>query len=361
MAGLGSGTNFIPSNVGYQSSVNTSTGALAASATYTGTGELNQLPYVIVDCTADVSGTLFFEFSVDNSNWSAYPKNGISVSAGSRVVHSALKGGRYFRARYVNGATLQNTFRLYTYFDIQGESGKNVNQSITKLNKFAFRDDVDIAHGDALVISNNSTNAPVIMTGSDTFRIDFNDTTDGSGTTGALVLRIEYLDSNDELQVADHTLSGTTPDTTSFSGKGINNVTVISAGSNNANVNNISLSDTTNTDVQAFISAELSTSHTLLAHLPANSKTTVSTLSLNASLSGSSPVVTFKVSVYDRETDVQRSILNYKMNTAVQCSVTLKDEIEELEGANVVWVTAATDTDDTEVSARLSLNIYDSV
>ncbi len=390
MAGLGSGVNFIPSNVGYQSSDNTTTSTLASSATFTGTGELNQLPYVIVDCTADVSGTLFFEFSVDNVNWSTYPTAGYALSAGGRVFRSAFKGGRYFRARFVNDTDAQTTFRLYTYFDAIGQLDAALNQSIsldagglstrptcpqdeitrglrsgvTQLNEFAFRDDVDTADGDAMISSDSATNIPVIMTSADTFRIDFNDSTDGSGTTGARILQIQYLDANDELQTATHVLSASTPDTTSFSGKGINRVVVVDSGSANFNNNNISISDTTNTDIQAFIPAETSVTQQLWFHLPINSIGVAKFLFLNAlKLSGGgSPRVTFKVFVYNRLVETQFELFRYTMDTSTENHLTITDPCNfAFSGRDVVWVTAATDSNNTEVSARLSLNIYDTV
>ncbi len=394
MAGLGSGLNYIPTNSGFQSSIGTNSTItpLSASASFnaSGSGEQNQLPYVIVDCTSDVSGTLYFEFSVDGTNWSTYPTNGFSLSAGGRIFRSALKTSRYFRARFVNDSTTQTYFRLYTYYDINGALDTALNQSIgidaggvstrptnpqdeitrglrggvSQLNKFAFRTDVDTADGDALAIADNTTNTPTIMTSAGTFDIAYNNSTDGDSTTGALILQIQYLDSNFELQTTTHTLGSTGSDTTSFSGLGINRVVVVSSGSANVNTNDITITATTGSSVQAFIPAGLSVTQQLWFHLPINSNGVAKFLFLSALKisGGGSPRVTFKIFVYNRLVSTQYEVFRYTMDTSVENHMELTDPVNfPFSGRDVVWLTASTDTNNTEISARLSLNIYETV
>lgn len=83
--------------------------------TYTGAGELNQYAYVGVNLQVDEAGTLFFDFSQDGVNWSTYPVNGFSVASGINEVHTAWKGGRYMRPRFV-GTGGRTFFRLQTYY-----------------------------------------------------------------------------------------------------------------------------------------------------------------------------------------------------------------------------------------------------
>lgn len=103
---------------GFQSEIGTNSTitALSASATFTGTGEQNSLPDVMVSCYSDTAGTLYFDFSVDNTNWRTFPTAGFTVSAGIHEFHTAVKGPRYFRVRYVDGGTGNTTFQLYTYY-----------------------------------------------------------------------------------------------------------------------------------------------------------------------------------------------------------------------------------------------------
>ena len=96
---------------------NTSTTPLAGGATFTGTGEQNNSPDVMVSLQTDQAGTLNFQFSPDGTNWSTFPVDGFSVEAGVHEFHTAVKGPRYFRVVFTNDAgTAQTYLRLYTYF-----------------------------------------------------------------------------------------------------------------------------------------------------------------------------------------------------------------------------------------------------
>lgn len=107
---------------GFQSSSNNSTTPLASGATFTGTGEQNNVPDVMVSCFSDTAGTLYFDFSVDGTNWRTFPTDGFTVTASIHEFHIARKGPRYFRVRFVNSASTQTTFQLYTYFGWFGQA-----------------------------------------------------------------------------------------------------------------------------------------------------------------------------------------------------------------------------------------------
>ena len=80
-----------------QSTVNTTTTPLGAGATFTGTAEQNNSPNVGVSCFSDTDGTLYFDFSVDGTNWRTFPPTGFAVIANIHEFHTAVKLGRYFR------------------------------------------------------------------------------------------------------------------------------------------------------------------------------------------------------------------------------------------------------------------------
>lgn len=115
---------------GIESSSNNSTTPLSGGATFTGTGEQNSAPDVMVSCKADASGTLYFDFSVDGTNWETFPTSGFLVAAGIHEFHTAVKGPRYFRARLVNGSAAQSSLRLYTYFGTFRQPSAPLNQPL---------------------------------------------------------------------------------------------------------------------------------------------------------------------------------------------------------------------------------------
>jgi len=96
--------------------VNSSITPLASSGTFTGTAELNSYPHVGVSLHTDTAGTLYFDFSNDGTNWNTFPTNGFTVTSGIHEFHTAVKLGRQFRIRFVNGSGTPTYMRLYTYY-----------------------------------------------------------------------------------------------------------------------------------------------------------------------------------------------------------------------------------------------------
>ena len=102
---------------GVESTLNTSTTALLSGQTFTGTAEQNTYTDVMVSCKTDQSGILYFDMSVDGTNFETFPSSGFAVSAGIHELHNAVKGSRYFRVRFTNNSGSNQTYlRLYTYF-----------------------------------------------------------------------------------------------------------------------------------------------------------------------------------------------------------------------------------------------------
>lgn len=100
----------------YNSRDNSSTVLLSGGSTFTGSPHLSSLPHVMVVVEADVSGTLYLDFSIDWNNWVSEPLSGYAVEGGKNAKFVMVKGPRWFRVRYVNGSSAQGTFRLDTYF-----------------------------------------------------------------------------------------------------------------------------------------------------------------------------------------------------------------------------------------------------
>lgn len=92
---------------------NSSTTPLAGGATFTGVGEFNTYPDAVAQVFTDAACTLFFDFSIDGTNWdSTFPPQGFNVSAGISEFHTAVKGARFFRVRLVNGVAAQTVLRM---------------------------------------------------------------------------------------------------------------------------------------------------------------------------------------------------------------------------------------------------------
>jgi hypothetical protein len=232
---------------------------------------------------------------------------------------------------------------------------------VSVLNKFAYRDGIQAADGDVLIWPDGTVNSPTILTTASTFTVTYNNATDGLGTTGALSLLFTYIDDEENEATGIVTLGSSGSDVTSFSGLGINRAVVLSSGSAEENTNDITITATTGGGVQAFLDAGKSVTQQLITHMPANTKGVGKFLFVNAlKLSGGgSPRVIFRVVVYSRVTQTSYEVFRYEMDTSVENHLSLIDPVGfNFSPRDVVYMTASTSTNNTNVSARLSLHRY---
>ncbi len=114
-----SGTATVSGTINPGTGFTDSTTALAAGATFTGTGRANsaaQYEFFAATAFADQAGTLFIEQSLDTGA-TYQPILSQAVIAGGAAnlvvrVSGAIGSASLYRVRYVNGATLQTVFRL---------------------------------------------------------------------------------------------------------------------------------------------------------------------------------------------------------------------------------------------------------
>ena len=94
------------------------TTALAANASWTSTSEeVLNFGRITGTVFADVAGTIYVEQSPDNTNWDVVDSWSVAANAG--LGFSVELVARYVRIRYVNGATLQGTFRCVAWKRVQ--------------------------------------------------------------------------------------------------------------------------------------------------------------------------------------------------------------------------------------------------
>lgn len=229
----------------YQSSGNTSTTPLSSSATFTGTGEVNEYPDVMVSCQTDNTGTLYFDFSVDGTNWSTFPVNGFSIAANTHEFHTASKGPRYFRVRLVNDAGAQSYLRLYTYF---GNFSKLPN---APLNQTIASDADAIITNSVIAAYNGSAYTNVQATAGGNLKVSLQEASDGldigAGNAGTETIRVSV--STDDVNLSAIKTSVETLDNAiAGSEMQVDVVGSLPAGDNNiGNVDIVTLPASTNT------------------------------------------------------------------------------------------------------------------
>ena len=378
-------------NTPYKDSSNSSSTPLSGGATFTGTGVLSSRPAILVQSFSDVAGTLYFDFSIDGTNWdSTYPTAGYACASGVPEVHMAIVAGRYYRVRYVNGSGAQTSFRLGTYQTNDGDLRASLNQSlgldsdaaavrptsfqdevtigrrtgVAGWNKFAYRSNLSAVGGEELIEASGTVTSPEILTSAETFDIAYDGTgggsTDGNGTTGATQLTFYYINANGQAAIAAHNLGTDGTDTTSFTGLGINRCVVSASGANQANVSDITITSTTSGGQQAFIPAGQSVTQQAMFHVPTDSKGVAKFVFLSANkLSGSNPKVVFKGYVFNRTVETVYEIFRYTMDTQSSTTLMLVDPVNfALSSGDVLYFVADTDQNSTVAECRFSLNVY---
>ena len=122
-------SNYISDKGSVSISNNTST-LLTAGATFTGIGEdVSMYPSVVIACKTDQNGTLYVDFSPDNTNWD----NSLSftVTAGINEVHRITVTRKYFRVRFTNTSASNQTYlRLQSLFGNQSYLTSALNSSV---------------------------------------------------------------------------------------------------------------------------------------------------------------------------------------------------------------------------------------
>jgi len=221
---------------GVDSTGNSSTTILTSGSTFTGVGEQNSFPQVGVMVKTDQAGTLYFDFSPDGTNWdSTFPTAGFLVAANITEFHTAVKLGRYFRLRLINGTGGDQTYlRITTYYGMNfTPSISPVNQSygldadativktvphwlqvnrglvsgITFINKFGKN--AAASAGDTIEISQNAFVQPATA---EIVNIKSTSTSDDGNPegVGAFTVEVSGIDINYDIVTETVTLNGTT-------------------------------------------------------------------------------------------------------------------------------------------------------
>lgn len=114
---------------------NSSTTPLNTLDTFTGTGtDVIAYASVVVAVKTDQDGTLYIEFSPDNTNWDS--SLSFSITASVNEVHRIVITRRYFRARFTNTSASNQT-----YFRLQSLGGSQTN--LTSPLKSSIQQDAD--------------------------------------------------------------------------------------------------------------------------------------------------------------------------------------------------------------------------
>ena len=373
----------------FQSAVNSTVAALTGAATFTGTWELNDHTHVSVFAKADVAGTLYCDFSHDGSTLhSTFPVAGFAVGANIYEIHTAVKLGRYFRVRYVNGAAAQSSLFVYTQYcstpvqlsapmnqslgldtdativrttSIEDEIRLGFRSGVVGWNKFGYRTGLTSAGGEQTIWA--TTGNMTFLTTASTFTIAYDGTaggsTDGAGTSGATELYFYYIDSTGLPAITAHTLETDGSDVTAFSGLGINRIAVSTNGGDTYNASAITVTATTGGTTQAYIPAQQSVTQQAVFFNGSNHTAIVKYIHFGVTVATKTAVVVIKGYVYNRQFDTRYEVFRTSIDTAVELT---QDHIDPtgfvLNSTDVLYFIADSDSNSVDITCRFSISQY---
>lgn len=146
---------------------------------------------------------------------------------------------------------------------------------------------------------------------------------------------------------------------------GVNRIVVLTSGSNQSNVGNITVTATTGGTNQAYLPAGESVTQQALFFVQANHKGMLENIVLNANRAsgGSSPSIVFKIWVYSPLTSTKYQIFRYRLDTSIEGTLILPlKKPLPLTEQDVVWfeVTSSSGTN-TEANVRFSVTEFEDV
>lgn len=380
--------SFLPPRINKISTDNSTSTPLNDGATFTGTGEdVSMYDSIIVSVATDQDGEYTVEFSNDNINWDSVLTRYYRMGQ-INVPHRFTITRQYCRITFTNDSGSNQTYlRLQTSFGSKGDLNIPIDSTMSQdfdaiatrpsdfhtevalsrrqgastVNKFGYNLDIDTGSEEILAPWGGTFDPTTdIMSTAQTFDITYNSTNDGFGKDGARSLLIDYLDSNNELQSDIHVLGLTGSDTTSFSGLGINRVVVLSTGGDAYNANDITIEATTDKTVQAVVPAEASVTQQCIYHTPIAHTFLIEWLYFSPSGSSgfffpTGAKVNIKAYSWSRVTEARYDVGNLYYDVTAGNGLQLAPPVPfVIGGREVVYVTATTDTNNTELSGRFS-------
>ena len=370
------------SNRGIVDSGNSSTSALNAGATFTGTWtDVSQFASVTVAVKTDQNGTYTVQFSPDGTNADSTLTRYYRTSQ-IEPPHRFTVTRRYMRVTFENTSASNQTYLRFqtllgsqqnlntpldstisqdydslsvrpTKYEYEVALGRR--QGATTWNMFGYNGDIDI--GTEVVAAQGGTFT--FLTSASTLTIVSSDANDDGAPagTGANSIVIYGIDANRLSQTEVVTMNGTTNVVTASTWLGINRVAVYLAGSTYTNVGNITITATTGGTTQAYVPAGKGTTQQLIFFTQADHQFLADWLILDGEklASGTQPKVQFRGWVWSALSNAKYEVSYNTVDLSVETEHQLIPSQPFIIGEkSVFWIEATTDQNNTVVSGRFS-------
>lgn len=372
----------VASNNGTVSTLNSSTAALDAGNTFTGTWEdVTTVGSVLIAVKADQDGTITVEFSPDGVNQDSTLTR-YYRTAQIEAPHRFTVTRQYCRVTFTNTSASNQTYmRLQTIFgtradlnapldstlaqdfdatatrpsDYRTEVALGQRQGHTLWNKFGYNSAVGTSV--EVVASWGGTFVP--MTTARTLSIVSDDAADVTSTgTGARNIVVYGIDANRKAQTVVVQMNGLTPVVTTETWLGVNRIAVGLAGSGLVNAGTITATATTDLTTQGQVPAGEGTSQQCIFFIQAGHQAITEWLTISAVRfgSGTEPTITLKGWVYSAVSNAKYEVVRITLDTGVETHEELEPPLPFPIGeSSVFWLEVISTRANTDVACRFSL------
>lgn len=254
--------------------------------------------------------------------------------------------------------TVQESARLQL-FDNEFAVRHNQVQGISRVLKFGYNLDVDTGAEEAIVSYEGDIDLP---SSADTVTIVSTDANDAAGDTGARLISVECLDENYDTVTFTMVPNGTSNVTSTQTCIAINSMRVATAGSSRSNEGTITATQTNTGDTLRQIPAGDSVTQSCHYTVPNGKKAYFDNVILEVIklTGGATPAVVFRSKLYRPSTGViYKNIRAYIDATKTNHLSLEKATVTPAQEGDVIWITASTDTDNTQVSCRTNIVLID--
>lgn len=382
--GVGS---IVPSNSGsIIDTSNSSETPLTNGSAFTGEWfEAGAYDSVTLSVSTDQNGTYSVQFSPDGTNVDStltryYRTNQINVP------HRFTITRKYMRVVFTNDSGSDQTFlRLQTILGQKGdlnapidgtlaqdfdalsvrptvfknEAALGKRQGVKTWTKWGYNADVDAAASETVWSTGGN---PTFLSAASTITLVSSSTNDDVGGTGATGVVVYGIDANRKSQIEVVFLDGTTPVVTANTYLGINRLSVYAAGSLQENDGTITATATTGGSTQGSIPAGEGSTQQAIFYTQDEWQTLVDSIDINCvkiTGGGGSPTVTIRMWVLSFVSNTKYEVFRHTMDTAVENSFSFEYGQPLVVGENsVIYLTAESDINNTEVSARFTLHEF---
>ena len=363
---------------------NSTTTPLTAGSTFTGVAEdVSGYDSVVVAVKTDQYGSFSVQFSTDNINWDSILTRYYRLGQ-IEAPHRFTITRKYCRVVFTNDSTTDQTFlRLQTTFgskgdlnapidstlaqdfdsiavrptDFHAEVALGLRQGAMTWNKFGYNDNIDT--GTEVLASWGGTYQ--FITVGETIEIVSTSTDDDDGGTGVNSIVVYGVDENWDEQTEVVTMNGTTTVTTTSQWIGINRVAVFLSGSGQTNAGDINVTATTSGYQMAQMPLGDGVTQQMIFFTPQNHVFLAEWLHFNAikTSGGGNPEILIRAYVYSAVNNTKQEVFRGKMDLAKTNDLDLAPPIPfPISEKTIFWCEVETDTNDTQVSGRLSGELY---